>query len=270
MPATYAAVCHALNELVAAAPEFAPRTMTDAGCGPGTAALATIATFPDLDQVTLIDRNKPLLDMAENLLTTAGRHISLQRRLEDITKADAIIPADLIVASYCLVEMPAEQALSAAMNFWKAAGQALLLVEPGTPLGFQRLAALRNTLLAEGAHIAAPCTHASNCPMAVAPQEGVAASWCRTFVRVQRSKDHRLLKGGDLPYEDEPVAYLALTREPPSARMPYRIIGRKTETKIATTLPVCGENGLQSLVAPSRDKARNKQFRKLDWGDAVA
>jgi ribosomal protein RSM22 (predicted rRNA methylase) len=269
MPATYAAVGHALEALASASPEFAPRTMTDAGCGPGTAALAAAQEFPELTEITLIDRNKPLLDMAENLLTATQNDRRHQRRLQDITQADAIVPADLVVASYCLVEMPQELALATALSLWQAAGQALVLVEPGTPLGFQRLAAVRTALLSKGAHPAAPCTHANTCPMATGGTEQQATNWCRTFVRVQRSRDHMMLKGGSLPYEDEPIAYLALTREPPTARLPYRIVGRKAETKIAMTLPVCSEQGLETLVVASRDKARFKRFRKFDWGDAV-
>jgi ribosomal protein RSM22 (predicted rRNA methylase) len=94
-------------------------------------------------------------------------------------------------------------------------------------------------------------------------------SWCRFFERVQRSRDHRLLKGGDRPFEDEPYAYLAVTRESPSARPAFRIVGRPAITKVEARLPACGPDGLLTLSAPSRDKKSFKEFKRLDWGDAV-
>ena len=67
MPATYAATLEALERLVEAMPNFAPRSLLDIGCGPGTASFAAVQAFPGLDQITLLDRNGPFLDLARTL-----------------------------------------------------------------------------------------------------------------------------------------------------------------------------------------------------------
>ena len=67
MPATYAAVAASLNALTAIRPEFAPATLLDVGAGPGTAAFAAAQAFASLDQVTLLDANPALRDLALSL-----------------------------------------------------------------------------------------------------------------------------------------------------------------------------------------------------------
>src|SRR5579872_2978537 len=49
MPATFAAVSAALQQLKHQMPLFAPRSLLDLGAGPGTAAWASVQKFPTLD-----------------------------------------------------------------------------------------------------------------------------------------------------------------------------------------------------------------------------
>ncbi len=116
-----------------------------------------------------------------------------------------------MTAGYVLAEIAAPAQEGFVRRLWEAARQALVLIEPGTPDGFARLRAARTALIAAGAHVAAPCTHEAGCPMA-------GEDWCRFLVRVQRSRDHRLLKQGERPFEDEPYAYLVVMRERPAER----------------------------------------------------
>jgi ribosomal protein RSM22 (predicted rRNA methylase) len=262
MPATYAAVLGAFGRLAEAMPDFAPRGLLDVGCGPGTASFAAVEAFPSLEHLTLLDRNGPFLNMARTLCgqAVAGRTVALMDR--DVASDEILPGADLVVASYVLAELDERTRERLVNRLWSATRQALVLVEPGTPDGFARLRSARSLLVGDGAHVAAPCTHEAACPMS-------GDAWCRFLARVQRSRDHKLLKGGARPFEDEPYAYLALTRGRPVGRMGFRIVGRTLETKAGVALPVCGEAGLRTLSAPSRDRELFKRFRKLDWGDAV-
>ena len=70
LPATFAAVTAVLAALREVCPDFSPRTLIDAGAGPGTAAWAA-QQLTGLDQVRLIDDNPHLRALALGLLASS-------------------------------------------------------------------------------------------------------------------------------------------------------------------------------------------------------
>ncbi|MFM9973668.1 MAG: small ribosomal subunit Rsm22 family protein [Beijerinckiaceae bacterium] len=266
MPATYAATRRALLRLAEAAPMLAPASLLDIGCGPGTASFAASDVFADLQAFCLLDRNGPFLDLARTLAPElaagAPADASIDVAAHELSDLQPLPKADLVIAGYVLAELDEGLRQALVPRLWEATAKALVLVEPGTPDGFLRLREARYALIAAGAHVAAPCTHASACPMS-------GENWCRFFERVQRSRDHRMLKGGTLSFEDEPYAYLAVMREAPAGRPASRIVGRPVVSKVQAQIPVCGAHGLFTLSVPSRQKTLFKDFKRLEWGDAV-
>lgn len=145
---------------------------------------------------------------------------------------------------------------------WTKCRDTLLIVEPGTPAGYGRIIALRKQLIAAGAHVAAPCPHDRECPLA-------APDWCHFTQRLPRSRAHKQLKSAELPYEDEKFSYVALTRTPVAAHRPARVLAQPVVTKVQVTAKLCTDQGILNVVAAHRDKAAYQRFKKLDWGDAI-
>ncbi len=261
MPATYAAAEAVFDRLSEAVGILAPESLLDVGCGPGTVSFAAVRALPSLRSMVLLDRNAALLSLAEQLAADGLPGAGAELRRADILTA-ALPAADLVTAGYVLAEIAAPAQETFVRRLWEASRQILVLVEPGTPDGFARLRAARSALIAAGAHVAAPCTHEAACPMA-------GEEWCRFLVRVQRSRDHRLLKQGDRPFEDEPYAYLVVMREKPARRAVHRIVGRPVETKAGMTLPVCGPDGRDDHLVARRDKEKFKEISRLRWGDSI-
>ncbi|QLH73432.1 small ribosomal subunit Rsm22 family protein [Rhodopseudomonas palustris] len=262
MPATYAAVIACLNALTAIRPDFAPATLLDVGAGPGTASWAAAQAFETLQGFTLLDANPALRNLALRL-TEASRLSAIDYRLGDAGKALADAPeAPLVIASYVINELGDAARASFADALWRKTSDTLLVVEPGTPAGYQRILQLRDRLIAQGAHVIAPCPHENACPL-------TAPDWCHFVQRLPRSKLHLQLKSADVPFEDEKFSYVALTRVPLPQR-PARVLTQPEQTKAAITAKLCTPAGkLELAVAARRDKPAYARFRRLDWGDAL-
>lgn len=262
MPATYAATRAALWAMADRAPDFQPATLTDAGCGPGSASWAAISTFHELKALYLIDGDRRLLDLAARLLEPekAGADFGLS----DLD--NAVIPhADLVVAAYVLTEMPGPEAMALAQRLWAASGGALVIVEPGTPRSWRRLMDIRSMLINMDGRIAAPCPHDAPCP--IAPPD-----WCHFSQRLPRSRAHRLSKGAAAPFEDEKFIYLAAVRPGVAlgATAP-RVLEPPRQDKVAMTLKLCQPSGdLEFCTIARREKAAYRWARRAAWGDRVA
>ena len=167
LPATYAAVAFCLAELARRRPQFSPRTLLDAGSGPGTAAWAAISAYSGISAVTFLDNNQKFLKLASSL-AAQGENLALQGAgalRADLGKLPDDLTADLVIAAYALAEMPVAEAGNIAAALWKTCENTLVVIEPGTPQGFARIHQVRSALIAEGAHLIAPCTQENACPM---------------------------------------------------------------------------------------------------------
>jgi ribosomal protein RSM22 (predicted rRNA methylase) len=262
MPATYAAVTASLNALVEIRPDFEPKNLLDVGAGPGTATWAAAETFPSLQRFTLLDANDALRALALGLVTDSFRlrDVSYERgeARGALAKADA---ADLVMASYMIGEISDGERRALAELMWAKTKDTLLVVEPGTPAGYARIIALRERLIALGAHVAAPCPHDGKCPLQ-------PPDWCHFTQRLQRSRAHKQVKGAELPFEDERFAYIALTRAP-LAQRPSRVLAQPTVSKVEIAARLCTPEGLALTKVPRRAKADYAAARRWRWGDAV-
>jgi ribosomal protein RSM22 (predicted rRNA methylase) len=263
MPATYAAVTASLNTLRLARPDFAPQNFLDVGAGPGTATWAAVEAFPSLQSFSLLDANAALRSLALDLARNSNRLSAMYYGLGDAGAKLADAPAaDLVVAGYMINELDDRARAALADLMWAKTRDILLVVEPGTPTGTERILDLRRRLIAQGAHVAAPCPHDTECPLA-------APDWCHFAQRLPRSRAHKQLKAAELPYEDEKFIYVALSRAPLPRRR-ARVLTQPRTTKIAVTAKLCIHEGIEIVVAPRRDKKTYAQFRKLNWGDALS
>lgn len=260
MPATYAAVKAVLEELQARAPDFAPRTLLDAGAGPGTAGWAVAEAFDGIAP-TLLDHNRAFLELAGVLVE--GTALAGAELLEaDLGQFELPQRYDLVTCAYALTELPDGEMLAAAERLWRHSDGVLAIIEPGRPRDYQQLMAVRQRLIELGGRVLAPCPHQRECPL-------LEPDWCHFSVRLSRSRDHMRMKGGTLGYEDEKFSYLVLARQGIGAPAAGRVLRRPEENKFSVTLALCGPDGLERRVVPSRDKPAFRAAKKLDWGDTT-
>jgi ribosomal protein RSM22 (predicted rRNA methylase) len=134
----------------------------------------------------------------------------------------------------------------------------VLILEPGTMEGFRIVRAARRRLVELGGRIQAPCPQEGECPLG----EG---DWCHFAVRVERSRLHRQLKGGELSYEDEKYSFvLAVKGEAQAAA--GRILRHPKIHSGLIELRVCGVDGARDERVTKKNKAAWRSARKADWG----
>jgi len=259
LPATYAAVARVLAETRARRPDLTPESLLDAGSGPGTASWAAVEAWPGLSRVIFLDTAPVFLTLAASLAAAGPPPLSCADAVEGSIEAPPHgLGADLVVAAYALAELPLPRAAAAAARLWAASRSLLVIVEPGTPQGFARIRAARETLLGQGAVPVAPCTDALACPIA-------GDDWCHFSVRLARSRAHMHAKGARVPFEDERFAYLVVARQGAPSGL-ARVIAPPLHAKSGSSFRLCGGGRIETRHVARRDGAAYKLARNLDWG----
>ncbi len=261
LPATYAAVRASLAAIAAARPEFTPGTMLDFGAGPGTALWAAADCWPGISDSLLVEASSVFRDWGERLAADASLPRMNWLTADAAAEVWNCAPRDLVTMTYMLNELDPEQRPRVLQRAWQATAGILLIVEPGTPAGWQRILAARRQMIDNGARVIAPCPHAQACPLQ-------PPDWCHFAVRAARSRLHRQAKGAKVPWEDEKFSYVAVSRHPAS-RAGARVIAPPRKATGRATLKLCRPDGsaAQQLFS-RRDGAVYKRAARCNWGDS--
>lgn len=264
LPATYAALRRVFAEINLRAPHAEIASMLDLGAGPGTALFAAGEEFASLQHATLVEADAEWIALGKRLAAPSKLPgaLNVLWSKQDLRSGLTCEKHDLLVISYTLGELPQAAAEAVLNKAWKCAGKFLVVIEPGTRRGFAAVNSARSALIANAAHIFAPCPHAGACPMAI------AGDWCHFSQRVERTSLHRQLKGGDLGYEDEKYSYVvaAKTAVPPADA---RIVRHPGKHSGHIQLALCTMEGqIENRTITRSSKEAYKRARKAEWGDS--
>ena len=169
--------------------------------------------------------------------------------------------SDLVVVSYVIGELEPAALRGFVENAWTLAADTLVIVEPGTTPGYERVLATRDAVIAAGGSTLAPCPHVATCPL----PEG---DWCHFSTRLARSRTHRVAKGAERGFEDEKFSYAVLTRARIEAAT-ARIIRRPEQNPGHVVFSLCTSEGLERRTVARREKEAYRDARKRAWGDAL-
>lgn len=259
MPATFGAVSMALRHTLDCF-DAPIATVLDVGAGTGAATWAVHEAVEDPLDITCLEREEAMIRLGSGLMAEDEALSRVRWVRHDLAAAPVSQRADLVIASYALNELSEDKRAEVLRNLWDCAEKLLLIIEPGTPVGFAQLRKARETLIALGGHVAAPCVHQEECPLP-------ADDWCQFTARVARSRLHKLLKGGNVPYEDEKFSYLAVAKE--TARpAECRILRHPQKESGRITLRLCMQEGIQDKTVTKKQGELFKRARKADSGDA--
>jgi ribosomal protein RSM22 (predicted rRNA methylase) len=263
LPATYAANRRVFSEIELRAPNAQITSLLDLGAGPGTALFAASEVFPAFQHATLIEADGSWIELGKNLSASSLMPAVRQAQWlkQDLRSGFSCAEHDLVVISYLLGELAPTAAEAVVRKAWACARQFLAIVEPGTPRGFAAIDAARSALIASAAEILAPCPHKTTCPMAA------KGDWCHFSQRLERTSQHRQLKGGALGYEDEKFSYVIAARQSVTAEG-ARIVRHPGRHSGHIQLALCTPAGRVEIETVTRShKQAFRLARKAEWGD---
>ena len=262
MPATYSAVKMAALE--AKCDEKKIDSILDVGAGTGAASFA-ISEIIDIKKVTCIERENAMQKLGKELM----HEHSVLKNAEwidlDIEKDEMNKKADLVVSSYMLNEIREENRIAVVEKLLKATNKILIIIEPGTPAGFNNIRKIQKYAIDNNIKILAPCTGQTYCKLN-------SDDWCHSIVRVERNKLHKYLKDGDAPYEDEKFSYIALSKIVDSNEdsiSKARILRHPLIEKGKITLKVCLNGEISSIIITKKDKELFKMAKKKSCGECI-
>lgn len=260
MPATYGAV---YNSLKSSLEIYNPsiKTVADIGAGTGTATIA-VNELLNVDKIECFEREDSMQRIGKNIFEHYNNLLEKTNWIKlDICSDEITDKYDLVVTSYMLNEISDDQKEIIIEKLWKISNKMLLIVEPGTFLGYKNIINAKQKLIEMGAKIIAPCKN-NECKL---PKD----DWCNFSCRVQRTKVHKELKEGNVPYEDEKYMYLAVSKEEFNGTDKKRILRHPMIYSGFVKLKVCGQEGISEITISKKDKDKFRIARKSKAGDLI-
>lgn len=257
MPATYCANYMALKYTLELT-NSKINSVIDVGTGTGSMVWALYNSL-NINNFICIEREEVMKKLAQKLMNNINIIANWQDK--DIVKESINDRADLVTACYMLNEIKKENRYIAIDKLYKATNELLLIVEPGTPEGFEIIKQVQKYAIENKAYIIAPCTSQSICTLPI-------NDWCHATVRVQRSKMHKYLKGGKVPYEDEKFSYIAISKKKVNT-VEKRILRHPIIETGKITVKVCENGKILEKVITKKEKELFKNIKKKNCGDKL-
>ncbi len=261
LPGTFSAVMKVFEELASRGLENAYSSFLDVGAGPGTGMWGAVSCFKSIESCSLLEKDVQFMSFGKEIAKKSSSEViqKAQFHICDLEKPIKVEPHDLTLLSYSIGEIREEKWPSLLETIWNATQKTLVIIEPGTPAGYQRLMKIRDILLSFGGLLWAPCPHSLECPLA-------KGDWCHFSSRVQRTALHRQLKSADLGYEDEKFSYLVFGKNTiPSFEA--RVIRRPIKHAGHVEFFLCKKEGVGKEIFSKKDKELYRSRKKLEWGD---
>lgn len=249
-PATFGTIQKVLAEIK----DFCIESILDLGAGPGTGYGAAKTQF-SIHTATCVESDPSFVRLGKEIYAKEP----IQWLQKDLKQPLQFAEHDLVLFSYSIGEIDESHWNTILEAAWKSTRKALVIIEPGTPAGFERIRKLRDKLVALGGQIVAPCPRADRCPMS-------GGDWCHFAARVQRTSQHRQAKEGELGFEDEKFSYIIVGKE--AAALPEaRILRHPVKQKGRIGFSLCTRTGLKTQTITKKDRELYKQSKRLSWGD---
>ena len=246
MPATYGAVCVALKHSLEMMQNAEITSLLDVGAGTGTATWA-VNELLKIESNICVENEDYMLNLGQKLMKNEIDNVQWIKK--NIITDNIEEKADLVISSYVLNEIKAENRNQILEKLWNSTEKLLLIIEPGTPEGYNQIKEIRDYFIKK------ECKISKN-------------DWCAFSCRIARTKVHKLLKEGEAPYEDEKFSYIAVSKMKTDKK--DRILRHPKIENGRITLKLCTTEGdIEKTTITKKEKEKFKIAKKLNNGDIL-
>ncbi len=258
-PATFAANYAVFLEIQKKGLSRDIHSVLDIGSGSGAALWAAQQVLEGLYSYTLLERDPHLIKLGKSLINAFSLSVETPWIMGDYTKGLPTSKYDLVVISYSLGEVGPQLWENILAQAFDSCKKMVVILEPGTPVGYKKLMKMREILIRLGGYIVAPCPHNKPCPMQ-------GSDWCHFSQRLPRSSLHRLVKNGSLGYEDEKFSYLIVSKNH-YIKNGERVLRAPLQSSGYIEWEACSSSeGVVHRKVLKRDKESFNRVKKLSWG----
>jgi SAM-dependent methyltransferase len=276
VPKGAAAVRELIREGTLAAPPDRPLRILDLGAGLGAMTWGILRALGTTHaEAMLVDEDPDVLKAATAIARErAASGLAITTRVGTVAQyTDA--KADIAVLGQVLSELDpradaeARLATHAALVLRVLAhADTVVIVEPALRDRTRHLHALRDRVVAAGAHVHAPCLHSKACPALA-----VEGDWCHEDLAAIDLPDWvtPIARAAGLRWQGLTFSYLVLRKDPP-ARMPangirFRVTSDLLRSKGKVELFACCESGDRPRIR--RLEREGAELDDLERGDVV-
>lgn len=260
MPATFGAVYNSLKYTLEIC-ELNINTLADIGAGTGAASIAANELL-ELEKIECFEREEAMRAIGQKIFNSYNElGIKTNWKKYDVNTDKINNKYDLVITSYMINEIEKTNIEVVIDKLWDTTKKILLIVEPGTMQGYRNIMRAKQRIIERGGKIIAPCM-SEKCKL---PKD----DWCNFSCRVQRTKIHKELKGGNVPYEDEKYIYISATKEEFDKKEKNRILRHPMIYSGYVKLKVCNKEEIKEIIISKKDKEKFKIARKADTGDLI-
>ncbi|MDY4819739.1 MAG: small ribosomal subunit Rsm22 family protein [Bacilli bacterium] len=257
LPATFQASSKALEKTLLHYPNQISSVL-EIGAGLCLNSVAFKHLLIDLKQITMIEREKAMIEIGQEINKDSDVNIIN----DDFVNHEYQNHYDLVFASYALNELSEEDLKKTLDKIWDITDGVLLIVEPGTPHSFSMIQKIKHHIINKGGNIIAPCQNNNICSLS-------DGDWCHFLTRVSRSRLQKLIKQGEVPYEDEKFCFVAFSKKPYEITKHTTLINNPHISGNQLTFLGCKNNAIELIKVSKNNKDLFKKIKKMQSLDEV-
>lgn len=269
IPATYAQIFGALDQVKELLPNWHPKTLLDIGSGPGSASWSAKEIWPSLSESTSLDQHFDFLTIGKQLQKSADIDMAMDWKQMDLRKGMAGISKqfDIVVIANVLNELsPAagDKIIGQAFDLCRSM---LVIIEPGTPTG-SSITENASRKLSKAGNLLAPYIENT-----FVPKSDYYIHFSQRFIRPefqrrirQHMRDTSLMASD---WEDTKYGYTVISKIEPEVQPWGRCIGPVQIQKGFLEIPVLTKDGIEKIKVMKRDHDQYTFAKDIKWGQLL-